>query len=195
MRVFSVIGPSHAGKSTLIEGLAGIDSSRKQKLVLDGDGSVTKFSFMDEDWAALEVPGGPDNMALLGPVLSASDAAVLCVSADADGAVLAAPYLRVLEENGLPTLIYVNKLDTATDRVSDIVAALQVYCAHGMVLRQVPIREGDKVVGAVDLISERDGNITKASAHRWWNCRQICVRARKKRARNCWSIWPISTIT
>ena len=37
----------------------------------------------------------------------------------------------------------------------DIVAALQDYATHPIVLRQVPIRDGDRVVGAVDLVSER----------------------------------------
>ena len=46
-------------------------------------------------------------------------------------------------------------MDVATDRVSDIAAALQAYCSHAIILRQVPIRDGSNVVGAVDLISER----------------------------------------
>lgn len=46
-------------------------------------------------------------------------------------------------------------MDQATDRVAEIVAALQAYCSHNIILRQVPIREDGQVVGAVDLISER----------------------------------------
>ena len=37
----------------------------------------------------------------------------------------------------------------------DIVTALQDYAERPIVLRQVPIRDGDRVVGAVDLVSER----------------------------------------
>ncbi|WP_291735315.1 elongation factor G, partial [Leisingera sp. F5] len=43
----------------------------------------------------------------------------------------------------------------AADRVAEIVAELQAYCSHNIILRQVPIREDGQVVGAVDLISER----------------------------------------
>ena len=37
----------------------------------------------------------------------------------------------------------------------DIVAALQDYAGHPIVLRQIPIREGGQITGAVDLVSER----------------------------------------
>ncbi|MEX0284015.1 MAG: elongation factor G, partial [Paracoccaceae bacterium] len=90
-----------------------------------------------------------------GPALAASDAAVLCVPADAEGAVLAAPYLRLIDEARLPCFLFVNKVDAGTERMRDIVSALQAYCAHSLVLRQIPMREDGKVVGAVDLISER----------------------------------------
>lgn len=48
-----------------------------------------------------------------------------------------------------------NRIDQANGRVADIIAALQTYSNHNIVLRQVPIREAGQVVGAVDLISER----------------------------------------
>lgn len=155
MKVIAVTGPSQAGKTTVIEALASLEPQQPQRLALGGDAAVTRFRFMDEDWAALDCPGGPDGLAQTGPTLMAADAAVLVVPAEVDAAVLAAPYLRLLEDAGLSTFVFVNRIDAATDRVRDIVAALQVYCAHGIVLRQIPMRRGDKVVGAVDLISER----------------------------------------
>ena len=155
MRVVSILGPSQAGKTTLAAGLAALEDQRPQRLELYGEAAVTRFSYMDEPWAVLDCPGGTHNLTLIPPALAASDAAILCVPAEADAAVLAAPYLRLLEEAGLPTYIYINKMDAATDRTSDIAAALQAYCSHAIVLRQVPIREGSAVVGAVDLISER----------------------------------------
>jgi elongation factor G len=110
---------------------------------------------MGEDWAVLDCPGGTHNLPLIATALAASDAAVLCVPAEADAAVLAAPYFRLVEDAGLPTYLYINKIDVATDRTSDVAAALQAYCGHSIVLRQIPIREGSRITGAVDLISER----------------------------------------
>ena len=155
MRVVSILGPSQAGKTTLAEALASLDGGRPLRLELYGEAAVTRFTYLDEPWAIFDCPGGTHNLPLVPPALAASDAAVLCVPAETDAAVLAAPYLRLLEEAGLPTYIYINKMDVATDRVSDIAAALQAYCSHAIILRQVPLRDGPNIVGAVDLISER----------------------------------------
>ncbi|MDW4497220.1 elongation factor G [Sulfitobacter sp. D35] len=155
MRAFAVIGPSQSGKTTLVEGLAGLETPHAQGFSLMGDVSVKTFAYMGDDWTVLDVPGGHDTFAMVGPALAVCDAAVLCVPAEADAAVLAAPYLRTLEESGIPTFLFVNRIDAATDRVADIVAALQTYCKHGIVLRQIPMRLGDRITGAIDLISER----------------------------------------
>ena len=155
MRAFAVIGPSQSGKSTLIEGLAALDERKPRSLSLMGGSSITEFEFMGDPWAALDVPGGQDSFSAAGPVLAACDAAVLCVPAETEAAVLSAAYLRLLEESGIPTFLFINRIDAATDRIADIVAALQPYCAHTIVLRQVPMRKDGSIVGAIDLISER----------------------------------------
>ncbi len=155
MRVFTVLGPSQSGKSTLIEGLTGLEDQRPTKLDMQGAATATQFEFMGDDWCAIDIAGGAENLSTAGPALAASDAAVLCVGADPDGAVLAAPYFRLIEEAGVPCFLFVNRVDAAAGRISEIISALQVYCRHGIALRQVPIREGGTIVGAVDLISER----------------------------------------
>ncbi|PWE31444.1 elongation factor G [Maritimibacter sp. 55A14] len=155
MRAFTVIGPPHSGNSSLVGALAGLDGVPVRRLGMMGEASVTGFDYMQERWAAFDIPGGLDNVAQIGPALAASDAAVLCAPAEAEAAVLCAPYLRLLEASGVPSFIFINGTDTAADRISDIVAALQVYCAHGIILRQVPIRSEGQISGAIDLISER----------------------------------------
>ncbi|MFW8634960.1 elongation factor G [Cribrihabitans pelagius] len=155
MRVFTILGPSQSGKSSLARALAELDGAPGKRQEVAGVAALQPFSFMGESWAAIDIAGGADNLAQAGPALAASDAAVLCVPADAGAAVLSAPYLRKLEEAGIPAFIFFNRMDQATGRVAEIVAALQAYCSHNIILRQVPIREDGQVVGAVDLISER----------------------------------------
>ena len=75
--------------------------------------------------------------------LLAADAAVICVGPDPAAAVLASPYLHAVEAAGTPAVIFVNRIDEATGRVRDIVAALQDYAEHPIVLRQIPIRDGE----------------------------------------------------
>lgn len=155
MRAVAVIGPSQSGKTTLIRGMTRIEGGRSEPLEMHGETTITQFSFMGDSWAALEAPGGHDSFSQVGPVLAACDAAILCVPAQADASVLAAPYLRCLDEAEIPTFLFINKIDVASERVAEIVASLQDYCRHGIVLRQVPIRDGENITGVIDLISER----------------------------------------
>ncbi len=154
MRCFSVLGPSHSGKSTLVEKLGSLEGEPKKTTSPYGI-SLTKFNFMGDEWCAIDVPGTNEALAHANNALLASDACILCVSPDPDSAVLAAPYLRAIEASGTPCVLFVNRMDEPRGRLRDIVAAIQDYSNHALVLRQMPIREGDTVVGVVDLISER----------------------------------------
>ena len=154
MRVLTVIGPAHSGKSTLTAALAALDG-RSTSLEIGDAVSVTTFDYLGDGWAAIDIAGGADALAHAGPALAASDAVVLCVPPAEDAAVLSAPYLRLIEEASVPCWLFINRMDQATDRMRDIVAALQTYSGHHIVLRQVPIREGETITGSVDLISER----------------------------------------
>ena len=118
MRVFTVLGPSHSGKTTLVEALAGLDGKPSRRLDMQGAVGVTAFSFMDEDWTAIDIAGGTENLALAGPALAGSDAAVICVPPEVDSAVLAAPYLDLVEAAGLPSILFINRIDAATDRAA-----------------------------------------------------------------------------
>lgn len=155
MRVVTVTGPSGCGKSTLVQALAGLDEKRGKSLAVPGVATVSSFGFMGEDWAAIDIAGGVENLGALGGALAASDIAVVCVPAEADGAVLAAPFIRKVEDAGVPTIIFINRIDATQDRISEIVSALQAYSRHHIVLREVPIREGNTITGFVDLVSER----------------------------------------
>lgn len=155
MRVFTVLGPSGSGKSTLVQALAGLEDRRGKSLAVPGVATVSTFGFMGQDWAAIDIAGGAENLGPVGAALAASDIAVLCVPADADSAVLAAPFIRKVEDAGIPCIIFINRIDTPQSRISEIVSALQTYSRHHIVLREVPIREGGSIVGFVDLVSER----------------------------------------
>lgn len=153
--MLTVLGPSGSGKSTLVQALAALDDRRGKSLAVPGVATVASFGFMGEDWAAIDIAGGVENLGAAGPALAASDIAVVCVPADADSAVLAAPFIRKVEDAGIPTIVFINRIDSAQNRISEIVSALQGYSRHHIVLREVPIREGNTIIGFVDLVSER----------------------------------------
>ncbi len=154
MRVFTVLGPSQSGKSTLVEAISRLDG-RPTTFDVAGTVHLHGFSYLNEPWCAVDVDGGGDALAYVGPAMAISDAAVVVVPPDPDAAVLCAPYLRLVEEAGIPCFLFINRMDSPNGRIRDIVAALQTYCTHHIALRQVPIRDGDTIIGAVDLISER----------------------------------------
>ncbi|MBN2906569.1 MAG: elongation factor G [Rhodobacteraceae bacterium] len=155
MRCFTILGPSQAGKSTLLKALSELEG-RPTAADFTDVLSVRQFTFLDEPWAGFDIAGGPDYLGHAGEALAASDAAILCVSPDPEAAVLAAPYLRLIEQSDVPCFIFINKMDLDEARIRDIVGALQAYANHHIVLRQAPIRDAEgHVVGAVDLISER----------------------------------------
>jgi elongation factor G len=154
MRCFTVLGPSQTGKSTLVEKLGALEGAPKKSVSPYGL-NLTEFTFGKETWCALDTPGANESLAHAQDALMASDACILCISPAPEEAVLAAPYLRVIEASGTPCIVFVNRIDEPRGRVRDVIAALQGYCSHSLVLRQIPIREGDKVVGTCDLISER----------------------------------------
>ncbi|WP_457299093.1 elongation factor G [Phyllobacterium sp. P5_D12] len=154
MRCFTVLGPSQAGKSTLVEKLAALEGASKKSISPYGLG-LTEFEFGNEAWCALDAPGSGEALAHAQHALLASDACILCVSPNPEEAVLAAPYLRVIEASGTPCIVFVNRMDEPRGRLRDVIASLQDFASHTLLLRQIPIREGDKIVGTCDLISER----------------------------------------
>lgn len=154
MRCIAVVGPSQTGKSTLAERLAALEGTPRKAASPYGL-NILEFEYAGEPWCAIDTPGSIESIAHAQHALLASDACVLCVSPVPEEAVLAAPYLRVIEASGTPCIIFINRIDEPRGRIRDVIAALQDYARHTLVLRQVPIREGDTIVGSVDLISER----------------------------------------
>jgi len=154
MRCFTVLGPSQTGKSTIVEKLGSLEGAPRKSISPYGL-NLTEFNFGNEAWCALDAPGGGEALVHAQHALLASDACILCVSPAPDEAVLAAPYLKVIEASGTPCILFVNRMDEPRGRLRDVIATLQDYASHTLLLRQVPIREDDRIVGSCDLISER----------------------------------------
>jgi elongation factor G len=87
--------------------------------------------------------------------IATADMAVVVVDPDSARAPLAAPALRMLDELGIPHLLFVNRIDQAHGRIRDLLSALQPISVEPLIARQIPIRDGDKVTGFVDLALER----------------------------------------
>ena len=161
-KCIAILGANGVGKSTLADRLSGLEGG-KPAAQAPHEMRIQNFSFMDQDWTILDCPGSLEFMQQSMDALLAADIAVICASPDPAHAVLAAPFIRLAEQAGVPSIIFVNRMDEAQDRARDIVEALQGYSRHPVVLRQIPMRQDGQIVGAVDLVSERAWKYNKGA--------------------------------
>ncbi|MFQ5566271.1 MAG: elongation factor G [Paracoccaceae bacterium] len=153
-RCIVVLGAAGTGKSTLVDRFTELEGGHPHPATAY-ETRTARFTFLGDDWTALDCPGSLEFMQQAMDAMLVADAAVICVSPQPEQAVLAAPYIRLAESAGVPTFLVINRIDEARAPARDIVEALQSYSKHPVVLRQIPIRDGGKIVGAVDLVSER----------------------------------------
>ena len=66
-----------------------------------------------------------------------------------------APLLRFLDDRAIPHIVFINKMDLPGGSVRATLEALQGLSERSLVLREIPIRDGEKISGFVDLVSER----------------------------------------
>ena len=89
------------------------------------------------------------------------DLAVVVCEPTPARALTMAPLLKLLADQGMPHMLFVNKIETLEGSVRDTLAALQGFSRSPLVLRQVPILDGETVSGYVDVVSERAYDIAR----------------------------------
>jgi elongation factor G len=172
-RVIALVGPAGAGKTSLAEAMlfaagatdrlgstangSSIGDSSPESRQRGGSTELNlyNFQYLGDSFAILDAPGSVGFAADGTRALAVADAAIVVVDPDPARAPLAAPALRALDELGIPHLIFVNRIDQAHGRVRDLLSALQPMSVSPLIARQVPIWDGEKVSGFVDLALER----------------------------------------
>ncbi len=160
-RSIALVGPYGSGKSTLFEALMAAAGSPVRRSgdprnrAMSTELRLGHCSFMGDEWSILDCPGSIEFAYEAGCALSVVDLAVVVCEPNASRALTVAPLLKTLADEGVPHILFVNKIDTLEGRVRDTLSALQAYSKYPLVLRQVPIRDGEKVTGYVDVVSER----------------------------------------
>ncbi|MDJ0387510.1 elongation factor G [Roseomonas sp. E05] len=157
-RSVALVGPQGSGKSTLFEALlaaAGTPPRRSAARGLGAEMRLGHATWQDEPWALLDCPGSVEFAHDTDCALAVADLALVVCDPAPERAMALGPLFRRLEQAEMPALLFINKLDTLTGTVRDTLAALQAQSRRRLVLRQVPIREGESVVGYVDVVSGR----------------------------------------
>ena len=159
-----LVGPYGSGKSTLTESLAMVADAVPRRGVLRGEAgakhgssdlAIAHCEYLGDRWALVDCPGSIEFSAETENALMAADIAVVVLEPVIDRLMTVAPILRFLDRQDIPHLLFINKMDVAASPVRDVLTALQGLSARPLVLRQVPIRDGETVTGYVDLVSER----------------------------------------
>jgi elongation factor G len=117
--------------------------------------SLASGEFLGEQWHFVDCPGSVEFLQDTYAALSVCDVAVVVCEPEVSRALTLGPLFHFLDAHDIPHMLFINKMDTANDRVREVLEALQSVSERPLALRHVPIREGDEITGYVDLVSER----------------------------------------
>ena len=160
-RSVALVGPYSSGKSTLFEALveaAGCPVKRPadpRNRPMTTELRLGHCTYLGDEWSILDCPGSIEFAHETAAGLAAVDLAVVVCEPAPARAIAVAPLMKLLADQGVPHMVFINKIDTLDGSVRDTLAALQAYAKCPLVLRQVPITEAEAVTGYVDVVSER----------------------------------------
>ncbi|WP_375412271.1 elongation factor G [uncultured Bradyrhizobium sp.] len=172
-RCIALVGPFQSGKTTLLEAIlartgaipkagsveAGTsvgDASAEARRHKMGVGlTAATTNFMGDSYTFIDCPGSVEFAHDMRAAIPAVDLAVVVCEADERKLPQLQIILRELEDLGIPRLLFLNKIDRANKRIRETLATLQPASRIPLVLRQIPIWNGDLIAGFVDLALER----------------------------------------
>ena len=172
-RAIALLGPPGAGKTTLLEAMLFASGALTRKGDVAAGTSVgdataearqrgqsveinlATFQFLGDQFTIVDCPGSSEFGGGEDLALPAVDLAIVVVDPQPDKAMLAQPILRALEAIGLPHAIFVNKIDQARGPMNALITALEAVSTAPLVVRQLPLFEGERATGFVDLALER----------------------------------------
>jgi elongation factor G len=167
------VGPFQSGKTTLLEAILARTGAIQRQGTVDagttvGDASkearhhkmsveatFATANFMGDSYTFIDCPGSIEFIQDMRSVLPAVDAAVVVCEADEKKVPQLQLILRELEDQNIPHFLFLNKIDKVDKRVRETIKLLQPASRVPLLLRQIPIWNGDIISGFVDLALER----------------------------------------
>jgi len=172
-KCIAIVGPFASGKTTLLEAiLARTGAIPRQNPVSSGntvsdhspeakahdmsvEASVATIDFMAESMTFVDCPGSVEFAFEADAVLAGCDIAVVVAEADEKKIPALQLIMRKLDDLGVPRILFLNKIDKTAAGVRDTLKLLQPASSVPLLLRQIPLRKGDAVIGSIDLALER----------------------------------------
>src|SRR6202011_2751003 len=156
-RCAALVGPYLSGKTTLLEALlfasgttsrrgtakdgntVGDHSAEARARQMSTELNVAAARFLDDPWTILDCPGSVELAWEAQSALLAADVAVVVGEPETERVLTMSPLFKFLDDHAIPHMVFINKMDTATARVSELLAALQSVSQKPLVLRQTPL--------------------------------------------------------
>ena len=173
-RCVALVGPYLSGKTSLLEALlfasgtthrrgsakegntVGDHSAEARARQMTTELNVAAASFLGDPWVILDCPGSVELAWEAQTALLAADVAVVVCEPETERVLTLSPLFKFLDDHQIPHMVFINKMEIASARVSEVLAALQSVSQKPLVLRQVPLPDPEgKTIGYVDLVSER----------------------------------------
>jgi elongation factor G len=172
-RCIAIVGPFQSGKTTLLEAIlertgaiaragrvangdsVGDASAEARAHAMSIEPNVATVDFLGESLTFVDCPGSTEFLHEMRNITPVCDAAIVVCEADERKIPALEIILRELEEADIPRFLFINKIDTATQRIRETLALLQQASRTPLLLRQIPLWKDGIAVGFIDLALER----------------------------------------
>ena len=172
-RCITIVGPSQSGKTSLMESILHVckqipnkgqvkDNNtlsdhlpEEHELKMSISMGISNAEFMDEKYTFIDCPGSSEFINEFLQAARISDLCIIVIEPIKEKILSLVPYFYYLNKMNIPHILFINKIDNFNFDIKDLLGLIQEYSPCPLVIRQIPMREGDKIIGAADVIHER----------------------------------------
>ena len=172
-RNVAIVGPYSAGKTSLLESILYVTGAISRKGSIKEGNTVSDSSpeardrsmsvevaaastqYQDINLTFLDCPGSIEFAQETYNALVGAGAVVVVCEAEVNRILTLAPILKFLDDWEIPHLLFINKMDRSKNGFLDMLHAIKAISSRPLVPQQYPIRQGEELVGYIDLISEQ----------------------------------------
>ncbi|BAZ08700.1 elongation factor G [Calothrix sp. NIES-4071] len=172
-RNVAIVGPYLSGKTSLLESLLFVTGAitrkgcvkdgntvgdyapeaRERKMSVEVGAACTEYN--DLRFTFIDCPGSIEFCQETYNALMGVDAAIVVCEPINDRVQTLAPLFKFLDDQEIPHLVFVNKMDRANIHVLDTLHALKAVSSRPLVAHQYPILRGEELTGFIDLVTEQ----------------------------------------